>query len=226
MSDEQSRKKAVEAQNELENYAYSLKSTLRDDKICSAVSEEEKKSITTDVDEVISWMETNQLAKVDEFERKKKDLEEKVAPILCKISSQEEIRSILSSPLYVGYVRLWAPTYDAYVSVHQFVSTSLPEATEKGKKILYNEVNSSFRGGVKACTDLEFEEEKVEEYCYSDFWEGEHGQRCSPGGPALLVIKEITSWEGKFSQGKTVFVLPDGVETEEEDSEEDDYEDE
>eukprot|EP01084_Bolivina_argentea_P029718 55173_1 len=82
--DEQAHKK-VEAKNGLENYAYSLRSTLRDEKVAGVITEEDKTTVNTLVDETIAWMETNQLAESDEFEHKRKELEEKVMPIFSKI---------------------------------------------------------------------------------------------------------------------------------------------
>ena len=77
--------KKVEAKNGLENYAYSLRSTLRNEKIAGVISEEDKATVTTAVDEVISWLETNQLAEVEEFQHTRKELEEKVMPVFAKV---------------------------------------------------------------------------------------------------------------------------------------------
>ena len=85
--DEKAQRK-VEAKNGLESYAYSLRSTLRDEKISGVLLEDEKQTVMNYVDETISWLERNQLAEVDEFEEKKKELEEKVTPIFSKIYRQ------------------------------------------------------------------------------------------------------------------------------------------
>jgi len=82
--DDQGRKR-VEAKNGLENYAYSLRSTLKDEKVAGLVTEDDKSTVNKYVDEAISWLETNQLAEAEEFEHKRKDLEEKVMPIFAKI---------------------------------------------------------------------------------------------------------------------------------------------
>ena len=82
--DEQASKK-VEGKNGLENYAYSLRSSLRDEKVAGVISEEDKNIVTIAVDEVISWLENNQLAEVEEFEHKRKELEEKVMPIFSRL---------------------------------------------------------------------------------------------------------------------------------------------
>ena len=78
-------RKRVEAKNGLENYAYSLRSTLKDEKIAGVMSQTDKETVNKYVDEAISWMESNQLAEAEEFEHRRKELEEKVMPIFAKI---------------------------------------------------------------------------------------------------------------------------------------------
>ena len=84
-AEDEAASKKVEAKNGLENYAYSLRSTLRDEKVAGVISEEDKATVTAAVDEAVSWLETNQLAEVEEFEHKRKELEEKVMPIFAKL---------------------------------------------------------------------------------------------------------------------------------------------
>ena len=84
-AEDEAASKKVEAKNGLENYAYSLRSTLRDEKVAGVISEEDKAAVTAAVDEAVSWLETNQLAEVEEFEHKRKELEEKVMPIFAKL---------------------------------------------------------------------------------------------------------------------------------------------
>ena len=75
--DEKYRKK-VEARNALENTAYGMKNAVE------KLSDEDKKIVTDKVDEMIQWLENNQSAEVDEFEYKKKELEEVCNPIIAK----------------------------------------------------------------------------------------------------------------------------------------------
>lgn len=75
--DEKYRKK-VEARNALENTAYGMKNAVE------KLSDEDKKIVTDKVDETIQWLENNQSAEVDEFEYKKKELEEVCNPIIAK----------------------------------------------------------------------------------------------------------------------------------------------
>eukprot|EP00293_Proteomonas_sulcata_P000952 CAMPEP_0184328172 /NCGR_PEP_ID=MMETSP1049-20130417/143482_1 /TAXON_ID=77928 /ORGANISM="Proteomonas sulcata, Strain CCMP704" /LENGTH=706 /DNA_ID=CAMNT_0026650469 /DNA_START=72 /DNA_END=2194 /DNA_ORIENTATION=+ len=82
--DEQQRKK-VDARNALENYAYSLKNTLSDDKVKDKIDQADKDSLTEKIDETISWLDSNQNAEVNEFETKQKALESVAMPIMTKI---------------------------------------------------------------------------------------------------------------------------------------------
>jgi L1 cell adhesion molecule like protein len=85
--DEKNRKR-VEAKNGLENYTYSLRNTLREEKVASLLSADDKASIEKAVDTTIQWLEANQLAEVEEFEHKQKELENIANPILTKMYQQ------------------------------------------------------------------------------------------------------------------------------------------
>ncbi|KAF7031542.1 hypothetical protein CFC21_042861 [Triticum aestivum] len=78
-------KKKVEAKNALENYAYNMRNTVKDDKIASKLPADDKKKIEDAIDGAISWLDTNQLAEADEFEDKMKELEGVCNPIIAKM---------------------------------------------------------------------------------------------------------------------------------------------
>jgi len=84
--DERQRKK-VDAKNSLENYAYSLKNTINDEKVAGKITEDDKKSLEAKITETISWLESNQSAEVEEFEAKQKALEGVAMPIMTKLYS-------------------------------------------------------------------------------------------------------------------------------------------
>ena len=84
--DERQRKK-IDAKNSLENYAYSLKNTLSDDKVAGKITDDDKKSLEAKINETISWLESNQSAEVEEFEAKQKALEGVAMPIMTKLYS-------------------------------------------------------------------------------------------------------------------------------------------
>ncbi|KAI6689806.1 hypothetical protein NL676_026634 [Syzygium grande] len=78
-------KRKVEAKNSLENYAYNMRNTIRDDKIVGKLNPEDKEKIEKAVNEVIEWLDRNQLAEVDKFEDKLKELEALGGPIISKM---------------------------------------------------------------------------------------------------------------------------------------------
>jgi heat shock 70kDa protein 1/2/6/8 len=82
--DEDVRKK-VDAKNALENYAYNMRNTIKDEKIGEKLGAADKKKIEDAVEEVIKWLDSNQLAEVDEFEDKMKELEGICNPIISKM---------------------------------------------------------------------------------------------------------------------------------------------
>lgn len=60
----------MEAKNALENYLYSVKNTLNDDKWKDKIKEEEKTSVNATLETVTKWFESNPEASVEEFEAK------------------------------------------------------------------------------------------------------------------------------------------------------------
>lgn len=83
-------KEKVEARNELESYAYSLKNQIGDkEKLGGKLSEDEKKTVEDAVNEKISWLDSNQDAESEEYASQKKALEEIVNPIVSKLYQQE-----------------------------------------------------------------------------------------------------------------------------------------
>lgn len=84
--DDKKIKEKVEAKNELESYAYSLKNQIGDkEKLGGKLSDEDKKTIEEAVDEKIKWMESNADAEVEDLKAQKKELEEVVQPIMTKL---------------------------------------------------------------------------------------------------------------------------------------------
>ncbi|XP_073044185.1 heat shock 70 kDa protein-like [Primulina eburnea] len=78
-------KKKVEAKNSLENYAYNMRNTVRDEKFASKLSSGDKATIEKTVEETIEWLDRNQLAEVEELEHKLKELENVCNPIISKM---------------------------------------------------------------------------------------------------------------------------------------------
>merc|ERR1719230_2320897 len=77
-------KERVEAKNGLENYAYSMKNTMDDEKFKDKLEPADKETLTKACDDAISWLDANQTAEKDEFEDKQKELEGVANPIMQK----------------------------------------------------------------------------------------------------------------------------------------------
>merc|ERR1712127_158958 len=85
-------KNKVESKNSLENYCYSMKNTLDDEKVKDKISEEDKAKAKEAVDGALSWLEGNQMAEKEEFEDKRKEVEGICSPInelVARIAEQE-----------------------------------------------------------------------------------------------------------------------------------------
>merc|ERR1719231_2169864 len=84
-SEDEDHKKKVEAKNALENYAYNMRNTVRDDKVGGKLDPEDKEKLESEVEKTIEWLDSNQLAETDEFEDKLKELEGICNPIISKL---------------------------------------------------------------------------------------------------------------------------------------------
>ncbi|XP_070581942.1 endoplasmic reticulum chaperone BiP-like [Ptychodera flava] len=87
--DDKKVKERVEAKNELEGYAYSLKNQVGDEeKLGGKLTDEQKEQITSACDEQIEWLEENQDADTEDLKAHKKQLEDIVQPIVSKLYEQ------------------------------------------------------------------------------------------------------------------------------------------
>eukprot|EP00026_Physarum_polycephalum_P004560 Phypoly_transcript_04582.p2 GENE.Phypoly_transcript_04582~~Phypoly_transcript_04582.p2 ORF type:complete len:685 (+),score=161.92 Phypoly_transcript_04582:63-2057(+) len=78
-------KDRVESKNKLENYAYSVRNTTKEDNLKDKLSAEDKAAIDKAVDETIKWLDANQSAAKEEFDHKTSELEKVVNPIMTKL---------------------------------------------------------------------------------------------------------------------------------------------
>jgi len=87
-SEDEANRERVQAKNNLESYAYNMKSTIEDEKVKDKISDEDKKSIQEKCSEIIKWLEDNSNASKDELDAKQKELEGVCAPIVTKLYGQ------------------------------------------------------------------------------------------------------------------------------------------
>ncbi|XP_021899321.1 heat shock 70 kDa protein-like [Carica papaya] len=84
-AEDEETKKKVDAKNGLENYAYNMRNTIRDEKIADKLGPEKKQKIEKAAEETIEWLDRNQLAEVEELEDKLKTLEGVCNPLIAKM---------------------------------------------------------------------------------------------------------------------------------------------
>jgi len=83
--EDEKNKQKIEAKNGLENYCYTMKNTLQEEKLKEKFEADDKTKIEEAVTEALDWLDKNQMAEKDEFEAKQKDLEAVVNPIMMKV---------------------------------------------------------------------------------------------------------------------------------------------
>mmetsp|Transcript_60498 Transcript_60498/g.124526 ORF Transcript_60498/g.124526 Transcript_60498/m.124526 type:complete len:651 (+) Transcript_60498:398-2350(+) len=88
--DEKTRQK-IEAKNSLENYAYNIRNTIRDEKLKDKVEEEDKKTIEEKVKEALEFIETNEDLEKEDYEEKEKELKNLANPIISKLYQQGSV---------------------------------------------------------------------------------------------------------------------------------------
>merc|ERR550532_1504639 len=89
-AEDEKQKERINAKNGLESYCFNMKSTMNDEKLKDKISEDEKRVISSKCDEAVKWLDSNQLAEVDEFQDKQKEVEAVCNPIITKLYQQDE----------------------------------------------------------------------------------------------------------------------------------------
>jgi L1 cell adhesion molecule like protein len=88
-SEDEAQRKKVDARNELERYAYSVRSSLDRDDLKDKFTEEDRSQIQSAADEVVKWLEEQKEATADEYEAKQKELEAVVNPVMVRVYGQQ-----------------------------------------------------------------------------------------------------------------------------------------
>jgi len=87
-ADDDKQKERIAAKNGLESYCFNMKTTIEDEKVKDKISDSDKKAIGDKCDEAIKWLDANQLAEVEEFNDKQKEVEGVCNPIITKLYQQ------------------------------------------------------------------------------------------------------------------------------------------
>jgi len=84
-NDDDKQRDRIQAKNGLESYAFNMKSTVEDEKLKDKISESDRKVILDKCQDIIKWLDSNQLAEKEEFEHKLKEAEGACNPIITKL---------------------------------------------------------------------------------------------------------------------------------------------
>lgn len=84
-SEDEKQRERVSGKNSLESYCFNMKSTVEDEKFKDKLSDADKTTILDKCNEVIKWLDANQLADKEEFEHKQKEIERVCNPIVTKL---------------------------------------------------------------------------------------------------------------------------------------------
>jgi len=85
-AEDDANKNRIEAKNGLENYCYSLKSSVGSDEVKDKIPDDDKKALESAIEETIKWLDSNPTAEKEEYEEKQKSLEGIAMPILQKMA--------------------------------------------------------------------------------------------------------------------------------------------
>jgi L1 cell adhesion molecule like protein len=86
--DDAKQRERIEAKNQLENYAYTIRSSLQDENLAGKLQEADKTKLNGVVDSTLSWLDQHQTATKEEFDAKRKELENTAMPIMSKLAGE------------------------------------------------------------------------------------------------------------------------------------------
>ena len=78
-------KERIAAKNSLESYCFNMKATVEDTQLNGKISESDRKTISDRCNETLKWLDAKQMAEMDEFTYKQKELEGICQPIIAKL---------------------------------------------------------------------------------------------------------------------------------------------
>ena len=87
--DDNKRKQAVDAKNDLENYVHSVKQTVTDPKVNQSLDSNTKSNVENICKDIIQFIDSNPSEEKDVYETKRKELENVWNPIAVKLYSQQ-----------------------------------------------------------------------------------------------------------------------------------------
>ncbi|KAK7905099.1 hypothetical protein WMY93_017706 [Mugilogobius chulae] len=84
-AEDDAQRNRVSAKNALEAYVFTVKNSVQDEAVSSKLSQDDRKKLLDKCEETMSWLDNNQLAEVEEYQHKQKELEKVCNPIISKL---------------------------------------------------------------------------------------------------------------------------------------------
>ena len=78
----------IEAKSKLENYCYSVKNSMEDEKLKDKIEESDKATIIQTIEDTLKWMDSNQSEEKEVYDSKYTEVEQIFTPIMSKIYQQ------------------------------------------------------------------------------------------------------------------------------------------
>jgi L1 cell adhesion molecule like protein len=75
-------RKKVEAKNGLEGYCFGVRNSLNNEQFSNAISQADKDAINKEINDCLCWIESNSDGSPEEMENKRKEVEEKIMPMM------------------------------------------------------------------------------------------------------------------------------------------------
>jgi len=85
-AEDDANKNRIEAKNGLENYCFSLKTSISSPEVQDKIPADDKAQLESAIDDTVKWLDANQTAEKEEYEEKQKSLESIAMPILQKMA--------------------------------------------------------------------------------------------------------------------------------------------
>jgi len=83
-NEDDAQKSRIDAKNGLENYCYSVRSSVRDEQMKDKIDESSRSQLEKMVEDALKWIESNSNADAEEFTHKQKEIEQVFNPIISR----------------------------------------------------------------------------------------------------------------------------------------------
>eukprot|EP00928_Gymnodinium_smaydae_P023364 TRINITY_DN19312_c1_g2_i1.p1 TRINITY_DN19312_c1_g2~~TRINITY_DN19312_c1_g2_i1.p1 ORF type:complete len:643 (-),score=167.23 TRINITY_DN19312_c1_g2_i1:199-2127(-) len=84
-NEDEANRRRIEARNGFENYCFSVRSSLNDDKLKDKFEPSDKERLEATLKDALEWLDRNHLAETEEYEAKQKEFEAVVNPIMTRV---------------------------------------------------------------------------------------------------------------------------------------------